>query len=102
MDMGLGGLQELVMNREAWCAVVHGVTKSQTRLSNWITNYRWCWTPFHVLIDFILIDFIILSSFIKEDIILKVARDIEIQVLGLSKGEVNTQKKYYGGTAYVF
>ena len=30
MDMGLGGLQELVMNREAWRPVVHGVTKSQT------------------------------------------------------------------------
>ena len=35
MDMGLGGLQELVMDREAWRAVVHGVTKSQTGLSNW-------------------------------------------------------------------
>ena len=35
MDMGLGGLQELVMDREAWCAVVHGVTKSQTRQSDW-------------------------------------------------------------------
>ena len=34
MDMGLGGLRELVMDREAWCAVIHGVTKSQTQLSD--------------------------------------------------------------------
>ena len=34
MDMGLGGLQELVMDREAWHAAVHGVSKRQTGLSN--------------------------------------------------------------------
>ena len=34
MDVRLGGLQELVMDREAWRAVVHGVTKSRTRLSD--------------------------------------------------------------------
>ena len=34
MDMGLGGLQDLVMDREAWHAVVHGVAKSQTQLSD--------------------------------------------------------------------
>ena len=34
VDMGLGGLRELVMDREAWRAAIHGVAKSQTLLSN--------------------------------------------------------------------
>ena len=34
MDMGLGELRELVMDREAWCAVIHGIARSRTQLSN--------------------------------------------------------------------
>ena len=40
LDMGLGGFWELVMDREAWRAVIHGVTKSWTGLSNW-TELNW-------------------------------------------------------------
>ena len=42
MDVSLSELQKLVMDREAWSAVIHGVTNSQTRLSNW-TDLNWCW-----------------------------------------------------------
>ena len=48
IDMGLGGLWELVMDRQAWCAVVHGVAKSQTRLRDW-TEMNWDKDMIHVI-----------------------------------------------------
>ena len=41
MDMSLSRLQEIVKDREAWSAAIDGVTKSQTRLRNWITSVKW-------------------------------------------------------------
>ena len=42
MGVSLSGLRELVMDREAWCATIHGITKSWTRLSDWTElNFQW-------------------------------------------------------------
>ena len=58
MDMGLGRLQELVMDRKAWHAAIHGVTKSRTRLSDWTES------PISLLITFMKIGICVFVLFI--------------------------------------
>ena len=49
MDMSLSELQEMVMDRKAWCAVIHGVTKSRTRLSDSTELKNWLEAEFCLL-----------------------------------------------------
>ena len=63
IDMGLGGLRELVMDRVAWRAVVHGVARSWTRLSNWTELNPTCW--------FLLWSFVLWVSCRKKKFIVK-------------------------------
>ena len=57
MDVSLSELWEMVMDREAWRAVIHGVTKSRTRLSNW-TELNWEWKRWNQWVESLAMTFI--------------------------------------------
>ena len=83
MDMNLSELRELVMDREAWRAVIHGVAKSRTRLSDW-TELSWaCWreVPYKFLLPCSLRS--PFSHLKRWMFSCKMARDLRIEDLGI-------------------
>ena len=59
MDMGLSELQEIVKDREAWCVTVHGVTKSQTWLSDRTTVSIYIWLSYLLTIGYLWLSFLV-------------------------------------------